>query len=298
MARLDPLSRHDRGAGVGHTRPAGHHQRPDLAHAAAAAGADGGAGQRRRRRANRPFDPCRGAAAARCALAADRRTCRCARTGAARAGPAHPLAGGTRHAAASSARLARGIRRADRERPAHRRTARLHRHRCDLGHAGHRRAVGIGHGAVQRPGVAFHRTAHRRGCGRRGRAERDAGRAGQGQRARGELHRPVGAGRNARRDDRQPRTQPRGAAADTAGAVPCGWAADRQERPGGGRWSGAGDRRVTGPWGRGAACRADPAARHRVGGQPARSRRLAARAAARGHHDCRDRRADRLRLLG
>ncbi len=43
---------------------------------------------------------------------------------------------------------------------------------------------------------------------------------------------------------------------------------------------------------------AEPAARHRAGGQPARPRCLAAGAAARRHHDRRDRRADRDRRLG
>ena len=123
MARLDPLSLHDRGAGDGHARPAGHHSRPDLAHAAAAAGADGLAGECRRQRRDGSLDPCRGAAAAHRSLAAARRTCRCARTGAARARPAHPVAGRSWHAAPASAELARGVCRADRGRPADHRTA-------------------------------------------------------------------------------------------------------------------------------------------------------------------------------
>ena len=136
-------------------------------------------------------------------------------------------------------------------------TTRLHRHRRDAGDAGDRRAVGFRHGAVQRPGLAFHRTAHRGGRRWRGRAERRrwTGRA-----------RPTGSapaspaslarGRHARRHDRQPRPEPGGAAAGAAGAVPRRWAADRRQRPGGGRRSGAGDRRFAGDRRGGAARRA------------------------------------------
>ena len=178
------------------------------------------------------------------------------------------------------------------------RTTGFHRHRCDAGDAGHRRAVGIRNGAVHRPGLAFHCAAHRGGPRWRCRAERDAGRAGQGQRPRRKLHRPVGARRNARRHDRQPRAESGGTAAGTAGAVPRGRTADGRQRPGGGRrcwhWRSAA-RRPTGA----VALRVAPdaAARHRAGGKPARPGCLAARAAARRHHHRRDRPADRDRLL-
>ena len=69
---------------------------------------------------------------------------------------------------------------------------------------------------------------------RRGRAERDAGWAGQGQRARREFHRTVGRGRHARRHHRQPRSQPRGAAARAAGTIPRGRTAGGRQRSGGG----------------------------------------------------------------
>ncbi len=97
-------------------------------------------------------DPCRGTAAARGALAAARRTCRCARTGAARPGPAPPVAGWRRMRWCRARRPGcRGLG-ADRGRPAHRRAARVHRHRRD---AEHRRQTGAlsASGTAQLPGA-------------------------------------------------------------------------------------------------------------------------------------------------
>ncbi len=158
--------------------------------------------------------------------------------------------------------------------------------------------LAVRHRAVQRPGLAFHRASHRGGRRWCGGPERDARRAGEGQRAGRQLQRTVGAGRHPGRHDRRPRSEPRGPAAGASGAVPRGWAADGRQWPGDGRRSGAGDRRLARQRVGDAACRAHPAPRRQPRGQPAGPRRLAAGAAADPDNDRRDRCADRTCRLG
>ena len=139
-------------------------QRADLAHAAAAAGADSGAGGCRRQRCRRICPSTCEALRLRVALwpligghvdarelvlrGPDLRIPWPAEPGVLRPRPPAWLAAFA--ARIENGRLTIG-------------TAGLHRHRRDAGDAGNRRAVRVRHGAVQRPGLAFHRAADRGG---------------------------------------------------------------------------------------------------------------------------------------
>ena len=191
-----------------------------------------------------------------------------------------------RRCAVRRAGLARGVLGADRERAGCTiGRGRLHRHRRDPGHRRWTpaRCPHAGTGASSAAGAgAFTARLTAAGRRRRGGAGPDAGRAGQGRPA---------SGRASPGSWRRTAASPGGVASRGPDlslllpAPPVPFRADGRltvgRRAGGGRRSGAGDRRVAGARGGGAASGAGAAAGHRVGGQPARSRRLAAGAAAR-----------------